>query len=149
MLKICLMQLHAGSCHVLSAEIAVAMAVPIENPADWGARCYSFPACRWNLWLSCRRAKLSCGIVLLHDNNTRPHTARQTQASLLEQFHWDIFEHPPYSPDLGSSDVLLFLKMKHLAGKRFANDENLKNSGGGPMVWWRYKQTGATVGQVL
>ena len=28
------MQLHVGPCHVVSAEIAVAMAVPIENPAD-------------------------------------------------------------------------------------------------------------------
>ena len=53
----------------------------------------------------------------------RPHTARQTQALLREQFHCDIFEHPPYSPDLVPSDFFLFPKMKeHLAGKRFAND---------------------------
>ena len=30
----CLMQLYLGPCHMVSAEIAVAMAVPIENPAD-------------------------------------------------------------------------------------------------------------------
>ena len=35
--------------------------------------------------------------------------------------------HPPYSPDLTPSDLFLFPKMKeHLAGKRFANDEDLK-----------------------
>ena len=28
------MQLYVGPCHVVSAEIAVAIAVPIENPAD-------------------------------------------------------------------------------------------------------------------
>ena len=29
-----LMQLYVGTCHVLSAEVAIAMAVPIENPAN-------------------------------------------------------------------------------------------------------------------
>ena len=28
------MQLYVGPCHVVSAEIAVSMAVPIENPAE-------------------------------------------------------------------------------------------------------------------
>ena len=32
------MQLYVGPCHVVSAEIAVAMAVPIENPADCEVR---------------------------------------------------------------------------------------------------------------
>ena len=33
----------------------------------------------------------------------------------------------PYSPDLAQWDFFLFPKMKeHLAGKRFANDEDLK-----------------------
>ena len=32
------MQLYVGPCHVISAEIAVAMAVPIENPADCEVR---------------------------------------------------------------------------------------------------------------
>ena len=49
---------------------------------------------------------------------------------LYEQFHWDIFEDLPYSPDLTPSDFFLFPKMKeHLAGKRFANDEDLKDAG--------------------
>ena len=30
----CLMQLYVGPCHVVNAELAVAMAVPIENHAD-------------------------------------------------------------------------------------------------------------------
>ena len=32
------MQLYVGPCHVASAEIAVAVAVPIENPADCEVR---------------------------------------------------------------------------------------------------------------
>ena len=65
----------------------------------------------------------------MHDN-ARPYTARQTLAMLREQFHWEIFEHPPYSPDLAPSDFSLFPKLKeHLADKRFANDEDLKDAG--------------------
>ena len=37
-LKSCLVQLYIGPCHVVSAEIAVTMAVPIENPADCEVR---------------------------------------------------------------------------------------------------------------
>ena len=40
------MQLYVGPCHVASAEIAVAMAVPIDNPADWDERRNSFSAGR-------------------------------------------------------------------------------------------------------
>ena len=34
----CLMQLYVGPCYVVSAETAMAMAVPIENPADCEVR---------------------------------------------------------------------------------------------------------------
>ena len=34
----CLMQLYVGLCHVVRAEIAVAMVVPIENSADCEVR---------------------------------------------------------------------------------------------------------------
>ena len=96
-----------------------------ESHRLWVARCYSFSEGRRDFRLSCRRCKLSRGIVLLHDN-ARPHIVRQMQALLREQFHWDIFKHPPYSPDLAPPDFFLLPKMKeHLAGKRFANDEDL------------------------
>ena len=38
MSKSYLMQLYVGPCHLVSAEIAVAMAVPIENPTDCEVR---------------------------------------------------------------------------------------------------------------
>ena len=92
-------------------------------------RCYSFSAGRWDLKLFCRRGKLSCGIVLLHDNALL-HSAWQTQALLHDQFHWDIFKYPPYSPDLAPSDFFLSPKMKeYLIGKHFANDEDLNDAG--------------------
>ena len=118
-----LMQLYVRRpCHMVSAETAVAMAVLTENPADCEVRgVNSFSAGQWDLRLSCRRGKLSHGTVLFHDN-AYMHTARQTQALMCEQFHWDIFEHPPYSPDLAPSDFFLFPKMEHLSGKIFAND---------------------------
>ena len=62
MLKSCLMLMYVGFCHVVSAEIAVAII--------------------------------------------------------------------PYSPDLAPSDFFMFPEMKeHIAGKRFANDEDLKDAG--------------------
>ena len=109
---------------MVNAEIAVAMAVTIKNPAYSEVRgVIRFPQANEILSSNriipreSRRGKLSRGIVLLH--NARPHTARQTQTLLREQFHGDIFEHPPYSSYLASSDFFLLSKLKeHLAGKR-------------------------------
>jgi hypothetical protein len=47
---------------------------------------------------------MTSGVVLLHDN-AHPHTAAHTQA-LLEHFNWELFDHPPYCPDLALSDYL-------------------------------------------
>ncbi|KAJ4441265.1 hypothetical protein ANN_11119 [Periplaneta americana] len=74
-----------------------------------------------------RRGMLSRGVVLLHDN-ARPHTAASTR-ELLDQFGWEIFDHPPYSPDLAPSDFHLFTKLKDfLGGTRFGSDEELKKT---------------------
>ncbi|GFU72919.1 histone-lysine N-methyltransferase SETMAR [Trichonephila clavipes] len=74
-----------------------------------------------------RRGLLSSGVVLLHDN-ARPHTAVRTR-EVLRKFKWDVFQHPPYSPDLTQSDYLLFTAMKKwLGGKHFTDDEELKNA---------------------
>ncbi|GBN76728.1 hypothetical protein AVEN_43780-1 [Araneus ventricosus] len=70
---------------------------------------------------------LSGGIVLLHVN-ARPHTATTTQ-ELLDQFGWEIFYHPPYSPDLAPSDFHLYLKLKEFpGGKHFRSDDKLENT---------------------
>ncbi|GBN96772.1 hypothetical protein AVEN_88850-1 [Araneus ventricosus] len=67
---------------------------------------------------------LSGGIVLLHD----PHTAAATH-ELLDKFGWEIFDHPPYSPDLAPSDFHLFHNLKEFLGcKCFGSDEKLENA---------------------
>ncbi|UYV83572.1 hypothetical protein LAZ67_23001497 [Cordylochernes scorpioides] len=45
----------------------------------------------------------------------------------MENFKWEIFTHPPYSPELAPSDFHLFPALKwHLGGKHFANDDEVK-----------------------
>ncbi|GBN61392.1 hypothetical protein AVEN_227055-1 [Araneus ventricosus] len=68
-----------------------------------------------------RQGMLTGGIMLLNDN-ARPHTAAATQ-ELLNQFGWEIFDRPPYSPDLAPINFHLFLKLKEfLGGIRFRSD---------------------------
>ncbi|XP_018564185.1 histone-lysine N-methyltransferase SETMAR-like [Anoplophora glabripennis] len=74
-----------------------------------------------------RRGLLSKGVVFLHDN-ARPHTANVTK-NLLQGLGWEVFDHPPYSPDLAPSDFHLFLHPKSfLGGQHFNNDEELKEN---------------------
>lgn len=59
-------------------------------------------------------------VIFLHDN-AKPHTAKMTK-KLLEEFGWEVLEHPPYSPDLAPSDYHLFRSMEHwLRNKKFKN----------------------------
>jgi hypothetical protein len=63
-------------------------------------------------------------IVLLHDNACL-HTAARTWA-LLEHFNWELFGHPPYSPDLAPSDYHQFTyPMNWFGSQRFNNNEEL------------------------
>ena len=99
---------------MVSVEIAVAMAVPIENSVECEAPgVIHYLQADEILRSSCRRGKLWRRIVLLHDKRC-PHTAQQTEALPYEQFHWGIFEHPPYSSDLAPLDFFLFPKIEHL-----------------------------------
>jgi transposase len=67
---------------------------------------------------------LTKGVVLLHDK-ARTHTAARTDV-LIRLFYWEIFGHPPYSPDLAPSDYHLFTKMKvWLVNQRFRTNEEL------------------------
>ncbi|UYV78131.1 hypothetical protein LAZ67_16000211, partial [Cordylochernes scorpioides] len=45
----------------------------------------------------------------------------------MENFNWEIFTHPPYSPELAPSDFHLYSALKwHLGGKHFANDDEVQ-----------------------
>jgi histone-lysine N-methyltransferase SETMAR len=46
---------------------------------------------------------------------------------MLQEFDWEVFEHPAYSPDLARSDFHLLPKLKEfLGGRRFKSDEEVK-----------------------
>ena len=48
---------------------------------------------------------------------------------LLKKFNWEVFDHPPYSPDLAPSDFHLFRKLKAwLGGQRFAANDELQDA---------------------
>ena len=44
----------------------------------------------------------------------------------LRYLHYELLEHPPYSPDLAPSDFYLFPKLKlFLAGQRFSSNHEV------------------------
>ncbi|KAG5309270.1 SETMR methyltransferase, partial [Acromyrmex insinuator] len=66
------------------------------------------------------------GSYPFHYDNARPHTAIITQQKLV-QLGWDVLPHPPYSPDLASSDYHLFQSLQNsLNGKSFADQTAVK-----------------------
>jgi hypothetical protein len=84
----------------------------------------------WNTEKLCRavqnkrHAMLTSGVVLLHDN-THLHTSARIWI-LLEHFNWELFDNPPYSPDLTPSDYHLFTYLKNwLGSQHFSNNWKL------------------------
>jgi len=72
-----------------------------------------------------RRGKLSSNVWFFHDN-ARSHMANRAR-ELLDHFGWEVFDHPPYSPDLAPSNYHLFPNMKTwLATQRFDDDAELQ-----------------------
>jgi transposase len=62
--------------------------------------------------------------VVFHDNACL-HTAARTQA-LLEHFNRELFDYPPYSPDLAPSGCHLFTCLKNWLGSQcFSNNQEL------------------------
>ena len=59
-----------------------------------------------------------------------PHTVRQSR-HLLQEFGWEVFNHPPYNSDLAPTDFHLFLHLKKFLSsqrQRFQNDEQAEVS---------------------
>ena len=64
--------------------------------------------------------------VIFHHDNAAPYTSLATRKKLL-RLGWEALLHPPYSPDLASSDYYLFRSLKNsLNGKTFKDDEAVK-----------------------
>jgi len=63
--------------------------------------------------------------VLYHHDNVPSHTSLKAMAK-LDQLRFELVAHPPYSPDLVSSDYYLFPNLKRwLEGKRFTSNEEV------------------------
>ena len=60
--------------------------------------------------------------------NAHPHFARKIMAT-LSTFCWIVLPHPPYSPDLASSDYWLFSDLqRYLGEKDFKTMKNIQNT---------------------
>ena len=90
--------------------------------------CKTLQKFRWAIQNK-RCSILSDGVILLHDNAS-PHMARQS-TYFLQEFCWEVFNHPLYSPGLVSSDFSLILQLKKfLFGQcqHFQNDREVEVS---------------------
>jgi len=75
----------------------------------------------------CRVRRSTLPILLLHDN-AGPHTARAT-IDALEMLKFDVLCHPPYSPDLASSNFHFFPHLKRdLKGTHYTSDDEVKQA---------------------
>ena len=63
--------------------------------------------------------------VIFHHENATPYKSLATRKKL--RLCWEVMLHPPYSPDLATSDYYLFQSLQNsLNGKTF-NDEAVKS----------------------
>jgi histone-lysine N-methyltransferase SETMAR len=61
--------------------------------------------------------------IIFHQDNASAHKSVLAMGKLRD-LHYELLEHPPYSPDLASSDFCLFPKLKLiLAGQRFSSNQ--------------------------
>jgi len=71
-----------------------------------------------------RRGKLRRGVLLLHDN--APAHTSGTATSTAAECGYKLLPHPPYSPDLASSDFCLFPLLKqHQHGGQYESDDDV------------------------
>ena len=83
----CRMQLYVGPCHVVNAEIPVALAMPIENPADCEVRgVIRFLQADEILWYLTEEASSRVELFCCTTMHVRI-LPRQTQGLLREQFY--------------------------------------------------------------
>jgi hypothetical protein len=59
---------------------------------------------------------LTSSVVLLHDNIHRHKSTVAGTRALLEYFNWELFDHPPYSPDLAPIDYRLSAYLRNWLG---------------------------------
>jgi len=61
--------------------------------------------------------------LIFHQDNAPAHKSVLAMEKLRD-LHYELLEHPPYSPDLTPSELYLFPKLKlFLAGQRFSSNQ--------------------------
>jgi histone-lysine N-methyltransferase SETMAR len=61
--------------------------------------------------------------IIFHQDNAPAHRSVLVMGKLRD-LHYELLEHPPYSPDLAPSDFYLFQKLKlFLAGQHFSSNQ--------------------------
>lgn len=74
--------------------------------------------------------------ILFHHDNAPAHSCKTSRA-VLREFRWELLSHPPYSPDLASSDFFLFPKLKEqIKGVRWESIPEVKRA---VLDWFRSK----------
>jgi transposase len=72
-----------------------------------------------------KRCGMLTSVVVLLRGNVRLHTAARTRL-LLEHCSWELFVHPPYTPDLAPSYYHMFTYLKKwLGSQHLTNNEEL------------------------
>jgi histone-lysine N-methyltransferase SETMAR len=70
-----------------------------------------------------RRPGLQKKKIIFHQDNALTHK-HVLAMEKLRDLHYELLEHPPYSPDLAFSAFYLFQKLKlFLAGQRFSSNQ--------------------------
>jgi histone-lysine N-methyltransferase SETMAR len=83
---------------------------------------------RVNECLKEKRPHLVNRKVVFHQDNARPHVSKMTHQK-IEELNWEIFDHPPYSPDLAPSDYHLFRSLQnHLNNKKSERSEEVNDA---------------------
>ncbi|GFR96215.1 histone-lysine N-methyltransferase SETMAR [Elysia marginata] len=74
--------------------------------------------------------------AILHHDNARPHTSRQTEEALHKR-NFVGLPHPSYNPDLAPSNFYVFQKLKeHLRENHYKSYEDVEAAVG---HWFRQK----------
>jgi len=70
-----------------------------------------------------KRPSLQKKNIIFHQDNAPPHKSVLAMGKLRD-LHYELLEHPPYSPDLAPTDFCLFPKLKlFLAGQHFSSNQ--------------------------
>jgi histone-lysine N-methyltransferase SETMAR len=103
----------------------------IENAKTITEEYYSNFLTRLDEKIHEKRPGLQKKKIIFHHDNAPAHKSVLAMEKLRD-LHYELFEHPPYSPDLAPSDLYIFPKLKlFFAGQRFSSNQEAIAAVGG------------------